>query len=189
MLYTTGWSRTGSTTSTWGSTSCATVLAERPARVSEETCRVVLDARGPASPATTSLCSWRAPGPWPPTDRRVASVPADPAGGREVRASVCGSCRWGLDELAFAAELILSELVTNAVRYGAGPIRVRVLYDRTLICEVSDSSNTAPHLRRAADDGRGRTRLVPGRAAVEPGALVTHEGKVIWAEQNLPSNP
>ncbi|MCF2434756.1 serine/threonine-protein phosphatase [Streptomyces thinghirensis] len=41
---------------------------------------------------------------------------------------------WGLDEEAFVTELILSELLINAVRYGTDPVRVRLLHDRTLIC-------------------------------------------------------
>ena len=72
---------------------------------------------------------------------------------------------WGLEELAFTTELVVSELVTNAIRYGAGPIRLRLIRDRSLICEVSDASSTSPHLRHAADDRRGRPRPVPGRPA------------------------
>ncbi|MEK8171817.1 ATP-binding protein [Streptomyces sp. M19] len=51
--------------------------------------------------------------------------------------------------MAFTTQLILSELITNAIRYASGVIRVRLLCDRSLICEVSDASNTSPHLRYA----------------------------------------
>lgn len=91
--------------------------------------------------------------------------------------------RWGLDESAFATELLLSELVTNAVRYGAGPIRVRLIHDRTLICEVYDTSSTAPRMRHAAttDEG-GRGLFLVAQLAQAWGTRYTTEGKVIWAE-------
>ncbi|WP_048821215.1 SpoIIE family protein phosphatase, partial [Streptomyces ipomoeae] len=56
--------------------------------------------------------------------------------------------RWGLEEAVFVTELVVSELVTNAIRYGGAPIQLRLIRDRTLICEVSDASSTSPHLRR-----------------------------------------
>jgi anti-sigma regulatory factor (Ser/Thr protein kinase) len=118
-------------------------------------------------------------------------VPADPAAVSEVRASVSRRlAQWGLDELTFTTQLILSELVTNAIRYGVDPIHVRVLYDRTLICEVFDSSNTSPHLRYAAmtDEG-GRGLFLVAQLTERWGTRYTPEGKVIWAEQNLPSHP
>ncbi|MFC5219958.1 ATP-binding protein [Streptomyces coerulescens] len=60
-----------------------------------------------------------------------------------------------MEELTFTTELIVSELVTNAIRYGSGPIQLRLIRDRALICEVSDGRSTAPHLRyaHAADEG------------------------------------
>ena len=39
----------------------------------------------------------------------------------------------------FVTELVVSELVTNALRYGEGEIRLRLLRDRTLVCEVWDA--------------------------------------------------
>ena len=90
-------------------------------------------------------------------------------------------------ELAFTTELILSELVTNAIRYGSGPIRVRLLRDRSLICEVSDGSSTSPHLRYAAttDEG-GRGLFLVAQFTERWGTRYTPDGKVIWAEQPLP---
>ena len=115
-------------------------------------------------------------------------MPLRPGGGRRgARRGRRGSWReWGLDELAFTTELILSELVTNAIRYGSGPIRVRLLRDRSLICEVSDGSSTSPHLRYAAttDEG-GRGLFLVAQLAERWGTRYTPEGKVIWAEQAL----
>lgn len=46
----------------------------------------------------------------------------------------------------FVTELVVSELVTNAVRYATGPVRLRLVRDETLVCVVSDGSSTSPHL-------------------------------------------
>nr|WP_308298739.1 SpoIIE family protein phosphatase [Streptomyces sp. GESEQ-35] len=93
---------------------------------------------------------------------------------------------WGLDEEAFVTELVVSELVTNAIRYGEPPIRLRLIRDRTLICEVSDGSSTSPHLRRAhAYDEGGRGLLLVAQLTQRWGSRQTVRGKTIWAEQQL----
>ncbi len=94
---------------------------------------------------------------------------------------------WGLGELAFATELVVSELVTNAIRHAEAPIRLRLIKDRTLICEISDASNTAPHLRQAhtCDEG-GRGLLLVSQLADRWGTRQSARGKTIWAEQSLP---
>ncbi|MET8246397.1 SpoIIE family protein phosphatase [Streptomyces sp. NPDC005202] len=154
----------------------------------EETCRAVVDVRLPARPSddiALIVARTRALGA-----ERVAEwqVPADPAAVADVRASVTRRlAQWGLDELTFTTELILSELVTNAIRYGSEPIRVRMLRDRALICEVFDSSDTSPHLRYAAttDEG-GRGLFLVAQLAERWGTRYMPTGKVIWAEQPLP---
>ncbi|MFB8775968.1 SpoIIE family protein phosphatase [Streptomyces broussonetiae] len=154
----------------------------------EDTCRAVVDARLPARPSddiALIVARTRALGP-----DQVAhwEVPSDPAAVAEVRAAVTRQLTvWGLDEAVFTTELILSELVTNAIRYGGPPIRVRVLRDRTLICEVFDGSSTAPHLRYAAmtDEG-GRGLFLVAQLAERWGTRYLPGGKVIWAEQPLP---
>jgi anti-sigma regulatory factor (Ser/Thr protein kinase) len=91
--------------------------------------------------------------------------------------------------MAFTTELIVSELVTNAIRYGIEPIRLRVLHDHdSLICEVADGSSTSPHLRRAAttDEG-GRGLFLVARFAQRWGTRYLARGKVIWTEQSTRS--
>lgn len=121
---------------------------------------------------------------------RVAEwdVPSDPSAVARVRAAVVATLTdWGLDEEAFTTELILSELVTNAIRYAAGPIRVRIIRDRALICEVSDHSSTSPHLRQASNtDEGGRGLFLVAQFADRWGTRYTPQGKVIWTEQPLP---
>ncbi|MEV5341572.1 SpoIIE family protein phosphatase [Streptomyces sp. NPDC052676] len=154
----------------------------------EDTCRAVVDARLPTRPSddiALIVARTRALG----ADRVAAwDVPADPAAVAAVRSSVTRRlAEWGLDELAFTTELILSELVTNAIRYGGAPIRVRMLRDRALICEVFDGSSTAPHLRYAGmtDEG-GRGLFLVAQLAERWGTRYLPTGKVIWAEQPLP---
>ncbi|MGV9270428.1 SpoIIE family protein phosphatase [Kitasatospora sp. NPDC003701] len=94
--------------------------------------------------------------------------------------------RWDLEHLAFGTELILSELITNAVRYGVPPIRVRLLLTQSLVCEVSDGSSTAPHIRRAADtDEGGRGLFLVARYAEHWGTRYSARGKTIWTSQSL----
>ncbi|MEU5047695.1 ATP-binding SpoIIE family protein phosphatase, partial [Streptomyces griseorubiginosus] len=94
---------------------------------------------------------------------------------------------WGLEDAAFTTELVVSELVTNAIRYGKPPIQLRMIHHTTLTCEVGDASSTAPHLRRARtfDEG-GRGLLLVAQLASRWGTRHTRGGKVIWAEQVLP---
>ncbi|MEV5666844.1 ATP-binding SpoIIE family protein phosphatase [Streptomyces flaveolus] len=97
---------------------------------------------------------------------------------------------WKLDALAFTTELIVSELVTNAIRYGREPISMRMILQSTLTCEVADAASTAPRLRRARtfDEG-GRGLFLVAQLATNWGTRYTRDGKVIWAEQLLPDSP
>ncbi|MFF1647056.1 SpoIIE family protein phosphatase [Streptomyces sp. NPDC058240] len=163
-------------------------LAGHPDRSPEESCQAVLDALLPSRPkddVALLIARTRAI----PSDR-VADwdVPFDPAAVAGMRAVVAEKLDdWGLSELAFTTELVLSELITNAIRYGSAPVTVRLLHDRTLTCEVADSSSTSPHLRYAAamDEG-GRGLFLVARLAERWGTRYTSQGKVIWAEMALP---
>ena len=162
------------------------VLA-RPGRSPEETCADVLDALLPV-PQTDDIALLVARTRGLAADRVAEwEVPSDPAAVSGVRAAVSRQLTdWGLDEAAFVTELILSELITNAIRYATGPIRVRLLRDRTLICEVSDTSSTSPHLRYAAStDEGGRGLFLVAQFADRWGTRYTGTGKVIWTEQPL----
>ncbi|WP_298554413.1 SpoIIE family protein phosphatase [Streptomyces luteogriseus] len=120
---------------------------------------------------------------------RTWQLPPDPAAVARAR-KMAGEqlAEWGLTEAEFATELIVSELVTNALRYGGAPIELRLIRDSTLICEVSDGSSTAPHLRRARvfDEG-GRGLLLVAQLAERWGSRQTATGKTIWAELPLPT--
>ncbi|MGW1894523.1 SpoIIE family protein phosphatase [Streptomyces sp. NPDC002004] len=118
------------------------------------------------------------------------AVASEPSAVATVRAAALEKLgEWGLEEEAFTTELILSELVTNSIRYASGPIHVRLIHDRTLICEVSDRSHTSPHLTQAAttDEG-GRGLFLVAQLAARWGTRYTSTGKTIWTEQALPGN-
>ncbi|MER6052547.1 SpoIIE family protein phosphatase [Streptomyces sp. NPDC001793] len=168
-----------------------TTLADGPDRSPEETCTAVLDAVLPADPsddiallvARTRLLDRDRIAEW--------EVPSDPAAVGPVRSACLRTLEaWGLDGIGFTTELILSELITNAIRYGAQPIRVRLLHDRALVCEVSDGTSASPHLRRAAttDEG-GRGLFLVAQFAQRWGTRYTPDGKVIWTEQTLDAAP
>nr|WP_229711959.1 SpoIIE family protein phosphatase [Streptomyces daqingensis] len=95
--------------------------------------------------------------------------------------------RWGLEELSDSVELLVSEVVTNAVRYAERPITLRLLRTDTLRCEVGDDVPQLPRLRqaRATDEG-GRGLYLVNRLARRWGATRLSTGKVVWFE--LPVN-
>lgn len=96
--------------------------------------------------------------------------------------------RWGLSELLPAAELAVSELVTNAVRYARSKIVLRLVLEGGLVCEVLDESSAVPRLRHAGDDDeRGRGLQVVSQLSRRWGTRRTPTGKVVWCELALPT--
>ena len=124
---------------------------------------------------------------------RIASwdVPADPAVVAEARARTARQLAiWGLEDITFTTELLVSELVTNAIRHAQDPIQLRIILDGDLSCEVFDGSSSAPQLRRADryDEG-GRGLMLVAQLADRWGTRHTSSGKIIWAQQALPGRP
>ncbi|MGW1199730.1 SpoIIE family protein phosphatase [Streptomyces sp. NPDC002536] len=155
-----------------------------PNRPPDETCQAVVESVMPEHPGDDIALLVARTHVLDPHRIATWDLPADPALVSSVRTAVTRRlAEWGLEEIAFSVELLLSELVTNAIRYGSDPIQVRLLYDRTLTCEVSDGSSTAPHLRHAAttDEG-GRGLFLVAQLSQAWGTRYTPGGKVIWAE-------
>ncbi len=115
-------------------------------------------------------------------------LPAEPTTPARARALTAQKlAEWGLEEMVFTTELVVSELVTNAYRYAGGPVTLRLIRLHRLICEVSDPSSTSPHLRRArSTDEGGRGLLLVAQLTSRWGTRHMHEGKTVWTEQELP---
>ncbi|WP_200306645.1 SpoIIE family protein phosphatase [Streptomyces adelaidensis] len=168
---------------------CQTI-AQTPARL-DDLCDAVLAALLPARPSD-DIALLLARTKVLDTDRVATwEIPTDPAAVAQARKDAHAQLSaWGLEDVDFVTELVVSELVTNAIRYAESPIQLRLIHDRNLICEVSDASGTAPHMRRAHtyDEG-GRGLLLVAQLTAAWGTRQTTEGKTIWAEQTLPGQP
>ncbi|GAA0651703.1 SpoIIE family protein phosphatase [Streptomyces thermocarboxydovorans] len=129
---------------------------------------------------------------------RVQGLPADCVGdwtlpreprsvGRAREFARSQLLHWDMEALVDTTELLVSELVTNALRYGEGEIRLRLLLDRTLVCEVWDSGLVQPRRRRARDtDEGGRGLQLVGLLSAAWGSRRTPRGKTVWFELPLP---
>lgn len=124
-------------------------------------------------------------------DARTAhwSMPARPELVAPMRSAVSRQLHdWELDDLTvMASELVISELVTNSVRYAGSSLEVRLIRtDRALVCEVSDPASTQPRLRRArtTDEG-GRGLFLIAQMTERWGCRYGADGKTIWTEQPI----
>ncbi|MFF4397254.1 SpoIIE family protein phosphatase [Streptomyces sp. NPDC001480] len=117
-------------------------------------------------------------------------LPEDPVAAGQARDLVrVQLADWNLadEDLLMTTELLVSELVGNVVRHACGPIRLRMLRSRTLICEISDASLTTPHIRHtSATDEGGRGLQLISALCQRWGTRHTRTGKSIWTEQPLP---
>ncbi len=119
-------------------------------------------------------------------DWRLSRGPRSVGRARELARAQLVS--WGLEDLVDTTELLVSELVTNALRYGEGEIRVRLLLDRTLVCEVWDAGLVQPRRRRARDtDEGGRGLQLVDLLSAAWGSRRTPRGKTVWFELALPT--
>jgi serine phosphatase RsbU (regulator of sigma subunit)/anti-sigma regulatory factor (Ser/Thr protein kinase) len=123
-------------------------------------------------------------------DRHVSwNLAAKTTAARRARSLIRRPLRqWGLADLIPVAELAVSELVTNAVRYSHSKIGLRLVLEGGLFCEVLDDSAALPRLRHAGDDEeRGRGLQVVSQIAQRWGTRRTATGKVVWCEIAVPS--
>ncbi|KIF78406.1 hypothetical protein QR77_40845 [Streptomyces sp. 150FB] len=115
------------------------------------------------------------------------TFPAEAVSVREARRAARRRLTdWGLEDEVLTTDLVVSELATNVIRHATGPIRLRLILDRTLTVEVSDDADTAPHLRHARlQDEGGRGLFLIASFTRHWGTRYEETGKTIWAEQNL----
>ncbi|WPB88808.1 ATP-binding protein [Streptomyces malaysiensis] len=133
-------------------------------------------AAGP--PATTGGTSWLLPS-------EPSSVP------RARRLTLAQVTAWTLHEFADDAELLVSELVTNALRHAGGPIRLtlsRCSVDRAFRCEVADEGPGQPRVCRPCDEDEGGRGLhLLDMLSRCWGSTCTAAGKVVWFELHPPA--
>lgn len=157
-------------------------------RSPEDTCREVLAELLPVRPRDDVALLVARTSALPAERIAEWEVPFEPSAVAAMRALAMEKLEeWGLSELTFGTELVLSELITNAIRHGSAPVRVRLLHDRVLTCEVFDGSSSSPrlHYAKTTDEG-GRGLFLVAQLSRRWGARYTPEGKVIWSEQPLP---
>nr|WP_231126683.1 SpoIIE family protein phosphatase [Motilibacter aurantiacus] len=121
-----------------------------------------------------------------------ATLPPDPAAVSPARAMFSAALeRWGLgdDPAAIAGELLVSEVVTNAIRYaprGSCQLLVRRA-ERSLHIEVRDSDTRLPRLRHASfEDEGGRGLALVQALSRNWGARALPDGKVVWFTLDVP---
>jgi anti-sigma regulatory factor (Ser/Thr protein kinase) len=114
-------------------------------------------------------------------------LPPEPAVVRTARHEVARQLsEWGLEHLVPTTELVVSELLTNAIDHGDGPIRLRLIQHQVLTCEVFDRGNCYPRLGHARiDDENGRGLSLIAHLSRRWGFRSALDGKLVWVEQNL----
>ncbi|MFJ3861922.1 SpoIIE family protein phosphatase [Streptomyces sp. NPDC090085] len=114
--------------------------------------------------------------------------PEETAPGQARRFARRALTQWGLEELSESLELLVSEVVTNAIRYSERPVTLRLLRTDVLRCEVGDDSPQLPRQRQPRDaDAGGRGLVVVSKLARNWGATRLSSGKVVWFELPLPA--
>ena len=113
-------------------------------------------------------------------------LPNDLRAPREARQAIAQFLTGaGVPDLIDDAQLLASELVTNAVRYARGPIAVRAyIRDGFLHLEVCDAAaDCAPRPRTAdADDEGGRGMELIEKLSTRWGWRITEHSKIVWLD-------
>ncbi|MFJ2730075.1 SpoIIE family protein phosphatase [Streptomyces collinus] len=152
---------------------CSRAMKSLPAQASADDVTLLLARTRALQP--THVASWDLP-------HELVTVPtARHLAARQLR-------QWGLEPLVTPVQSIVGELVTNAIRHGGGPSRLRLIQHRVLTCEVTDTNTSQPRPRhpRVLDE-HGRGLYMVARMSRRWGSRSAADGKVVWAEQDLPS--
>lgn len=116
-------------------------------------------------------------------EARLSARPESAATAREFAVSVLR--QWALSPYAETVELLVSELVGNAVRHaGARTVGLRVLWRRGWIrVEVRDPSRALPCLLPVRElDVSGRGLMLVNALSDRWGADLHPSGKTVWCE-------
>lgn len=152
---------------------CSSVMETVPAQAASDDVALLLARVHALKPTHTA--SWELPA------APVVVSAARHLAARQLRA-------WGLEHLVPTAELIVSELITNAIHHGVGPIRLRLIKHQVLTCEVFDRGPCYPRLRHARFvDENGRGLFLIAQLSSKWGFRSATDGKLVWVDQELPS--
>ncbi|MFG1664350.1 SpoIIE family protein phosphatase [Streptomyces sp. Y7] len=154
----------------------------------EDLCDEALGTLGPGErDDDIALLAARFEGLLPETVAYWYMAPRPQTAGQARRLTRRTLAEWGLDSLVETTELLVSEVVANAVRFATRPITLRLIHTDVLRCEVGDDSTVVPRMRQArlSDEG-GRGLFLVDQLARRWGATRVSTGKVVWFEQPLP---
>jgi PAS domain S-box-containing protein len=128
--------------------------------------------------------------PAAPLATASTELPATPAAVRDGRSFVATVLtRWQCDESTDDARLLVSEVLTNAIRHAHGPVglRLRLSDPDLLTVEVNDRSPRLPGRRQAAtEDESGRGLLLVEALADSWGTRPADDGKTVWFTLRVP---
>ncbi|MGC0417149.1 hypothetical protein ABIA38_002663 [Embleya sp. AB8] len=122
------------------------------------------------------------------TDLLTWDLPADGSAAGMARKLVREQLEvWHLADLSDVTELVVSELVGNALRYGRAPGQLRLLRHDRLVVEVSDTGPDLPQIQHSSlSDEGGRGLQLINMLCRGWGSCRTRNGKIVWAEQDIP---
>ncbi|HEX4091381.1 MAG TPA: ATP-binding SpoIIE family protein phosphatase [Trebonia sp.] len=125
-----------------------------------------------------------------PEDHRISfSLEPELSSVRQARAMIRDPLkRWGLEDLIPVTELLVSELVTNAIKYANGETTLQLILEPDILtCEVHDTSPALPRVLQVDKDAEnGRGLHVVSQLSARWGARRSHGGKVVWCAQVVP---
>jgi PAS domain S-box-containing protein len=164
-------------------------LAEDPdlERVADRVLTALLGEGGDGPADDVTLLLVRVPAA--PAEVATALLPAAPESVGAARRLVDLSVRaWGSPELAEVACLLVSEIMTNAVRHARAPVGLRL--QRTsadITAEISDDSTHLPRRRLPGlEDEHGRGLMLVESLADAWGTRPTDTGKTVWFTLAVP---
>ncbi|WP_314614756.1 SpoIIE family protein phosphatase [Streptomyces stackebrandtii] len=169
-----------------------TDLFAEPQPSLQAACDMCADALAPEQPSRDAYLLLARTRTLDDSRTRAWTFPNSPeSAGQARRRALKQLAEWGLaQDVIDDTALVVSELVTNSVRYAKGPIQLRLIRDGTLVCEVTDDSSASPHLRRAlATDENGRGLFITAHLTQSWGVRPARRGKTLWAARTLPTPP
>lgn len=111
-------------------------------------------------------------------------LPSDPTAAGLARRRVTALCHEQAPDAVYSLELLVSELVANAVQHGVGPVRLCLDWvDGRVRIEVQDEADAIPRQRETeAMAERGRGLMIVAALSDAWGVRAAGSGKSVWCE-------